>query len=467
MNKLFILITRIFLGGGLALCFLYVVLLSYIYYSDTRDVKIVTNVKSIYSRIKEPHQLELLKHGIDSLIKRIDMIKSAKESIELEFFIYELDEASTLVTQELIKASKRGVKIKLLVDYSVAVFKLAPKYAGELMESGIEVRYYNTAANSNLIAVQHRNHRKLLIVDGVSAVTGGRNIATEYFDLNESYNFLDYDVVVNGKIVRDIRQSFFHYWESDYASIPDKDINGESYFSNKSIDKKILNKIVAARLSYNERKETSECRDIAFTTDFPGVLVNNRQVYKRLEELVQSATEELIAESPYLILRKDGAELIKSVTSRGVSFSILTNGLHSTDAYYTSAAMGLSLGVMEDIDLTLYLFEGKSIYSQETVGDRWGIHSKRAVVDKKHTVIGTYNIDPRSANLNSEMIIICRDNPELASIILDDINERINGSIKLGVDDYNLSAITKDAGRSSVIKFYLSLPLVFFLEFLL
>ena len=197
------------------------------------------------------------------------------------------------------------------------------------------------------------------------------------------------------------------------------------------------------------------------------MLVNNRQLYKRLEELVQTATEELIAESPYLILRKDGAEILKSVTSRGVSFSTLTNGLHSTDAYYTSAAMGLSLGFMEDIDLTLYLFEGKSVYSQETVGDRWGIHSKRAVIHKRHTVIGTYNVDPRSANLNSEMIIICRDNPELASIVLDDINERINSSKKLGADDYNLSTITKDAGRSSVIKFYLTLPLVYFLEFLL
>jgi putative cardiolipin synthase len=80
------------------------------------------------------------------------------------------------------------------------------------------VRYYNTISNSNFIAVQHRNHRKLLIVDERIVITGGRNIANEYFDLHQKYNFLDYDILVQGKIVKDIRQSFYSYWESYYAT---------------------------------------------------------------------------------------------------------------------------------------------------------------------------------------------------------------------------------------------------------
>ncbi|WP_158246898.1 phosphatidylserine/phosphatidylglycerophosphate/cardiolipin synthase family protein [Halobacteriovorax sp. DA5] len=470
MNRIYKLSLKIITGIILLIAAMYAVLLAYIYYTDNKEVKVVSNIKSIYSRMKTPHQLEVIPYGVDSFIKRIEMIQNAAESIEVEFFIYDLDLASKVVTSELIKASQRGVQVRILVDFSIAVFKLAPEYTNYLKEKGIEVRYYNTVSNTNFIAVQHRNHRKLLIIDGKIAMTGGRNIANDYFDLGENYNFHDFDITVEGKVVKDIRQSFFSYWESDYASVPElPSENLQSDFFNIGKDSaRLMNYLTKVKEEIHTSENKFECNDITYITDSPGVLVSNRQVYRRLEELVKSAKSEFLVESPYLVLRSDGANLIKSAIDNGVEFSILTNSLFSTDAYYTAAALALNLRRIHDLGLKTFVYNGTNSYESYKLlntneHSKWGVHSKRAVIDGKHTIVGTYNIDPRSANLNSEMVIICRDNPELAKAVRDDIKLRMNHSREL----HGHEIITRGAGTMEKLKFYLSMPLVYFLDFLL
>ena len=114
------------------------------------------------------------------------LIESAQKSIELEFFIYEIDTASRLITQALARKAQEGVRVRLLVDFALPVFKLAPRYIQTLEKAGVEVRYYNTAGFERFFAAQHRTHRKLLVVDRQHAIIGGRNIADEYFDLSDS-----------------------------------------------------------------------------------------------------------------------------------------------------------------------------------------------------------------------------------------------------------------------------------------
>lgn len=463
-------LAKIFLGVIVLLLSCYGVLLAYIAYSDSAESKIVNNVKSIYARYQTPHIVELLEDGKESLKKRIEMIRNAKEEIEMEFFIYELDLVSRFVTNELIDAAKRGVKVRLLVDYSIAVFKLAPEYSHFLKSVGIEVRYYNTITNANFIAVQHRNHRKLLITDRSNVITGGRNVANEYFDMAQEYNFLDYDIFVEGEIVKDIRQSFYQYWESSYASDPtfvEKNIAASFYAKNNEFEE-----IYSLIESYNKDPSRFTCQDIAYTTDFPGVLVQNRQVYRRIEEMLSEVKETVYVESPYLVLRSEGRGLIENVIKKGVKFSILTNSLYSTDAYYTVSALALTLDDIDRLGLDLYLYQGdaprqRDDLSSEARKSRWGIHSKRAVLDEKHTIIGTYNIDPRSANLNSEMIIICRDNPEIAHAVLENLQGRMDTSLKMTQNHYQISDLIREASFSSKLKFYLSMPLVYFLGYLL
>src|SRR5690606_7114732 len=111
-------------------------------------------------------------------------------------------------------------KIRILVDFSFVAFRGRPEFARFLRAKGVQVRYYNTSALYRLFAIQHRSHRKLLIIDNKIAVTGGRNIADDYFDLRAKFNFIDSDVLLKGPLTESITKSFDLYWNSPLTSIP-------------------------------------------------------------------------------------------------------------------------------------------------------------------------------------------------------------------------------------------------------
>jgi putative cardiolipin synthase len=431
----------------------------------------------VFIRSLQPHKIELINDGLASLQRRIELIESAKQSIELEFFIYELDTAARIVTAKLIDAAKRGVKVKLLVDFSAPVFKLRPKYARGLEERGIEVRYYNTASLLRFVSSQHRSHRKLLIVDGKSAITGGRNIGDDYFNLSTHYNFLDSDLWLEGPVVESMRVSFMHYWDSDLASRSSEFPDDKEGFDERFhiTDPELTEKIARVRaIAGIESKAPIQhtCNDVVFATDYIGKSAFNRQVFRRLAEFLGEARSELVGESPYFILRKDGIELLNQLSQRGVTQTFLTNSLLSTDAWYTVSALSLSLSAMEKANIDLRVYNGSrpepSALTVNESSDRWGVHAKRAVVDRKHIVIGTYNVDPRSANFNSELMLICRDNPELAEEMLADINNRISRSRKLFESGSSpLDRLLEGSASDQRIKFALAIPLVWFFDFLL
>ena len=195
-------------------------------------------------------------------------------------------------------------------------------------------------------------------------------------------------------------------------------------------------------------------------------------MFRRLAEVLGEARSELVGESPYFILRKDGIELLNQLSQRGVTQTFLTNSLLSTDAWYTVSALSLSLSAMEKANIDLRVYNGSrpepSALTVNESSDRWGVHAKRAVVDRKHIVIGTYNVDPRSANFNSELMLICRDNPELAEEMLADINNRISRSRKLFESGSSpLDRLLEGSASDQRIKFALAIPLVWFFDFLL
>src|SRR3954466_7841991 len=185
---------------------------------------------SLLAHSAAPHTLTHFDQGAASFDRRLQLVASARKSIALEFFIYAVDDASRLLTQALIKKAREGVQVRILVDFSAPVFELKPAYARLLGEAGVQVRYYNTSALYRLVSTQHRSHRKLLIIDDDTVLTGGRNIENDYFDLSDHYNFLDSDLEVSGPIVKTVLQSFDVYWNSRLASepAPESESNAEA-----------------------------------------------------------------------------------------------------------------------------------------------------------------------------------------------------------------------------------------------
>lgn len=388
--------------------------------------------ESLEAHSTAPHRLLHLDQGAASFARRLALIEGARKSIELEFFIYNVDRAARLLTRALVKKAKEGVAVRVLVDFSAPVFQLKPAYAKLMADAGVKVRYYNTSSLYRVVSIQHRSHRKLLIVDGGTVLTGGRNIGDDYFDLSDHYNFLDSDLEVSGPIVSTVRASFDVYWNSHLSRDPDPaervSAETEKFFLPEAGDFDVLAKVKAEGEAYLRSHPAHECRDLRFVTDFPNHGEASRKVFNAIVEELTRAKREAVVESPYFVIKKGGYQVLEDLQRRGVAVEVLTNSLASTDASYAVAALYPRLSWLAGYGLTLHAYGGKALPGQSTAiggGEpRWGVHSKRGVLDSETTLLGTYNIDPRSANLNSELMLVCRGAPKLAAEVLASIAAR-------------------------------------------
>jgi putative cardiolipin synthase len=433
--------------------------------------------KSLIAHSTAPHTIAHIDQGAASFQRRLELIASARKSIALEFFIYDVDEASRLLTQALIGKAREGVQVRILVDFSAPVFKLKPAYARLLGQAGVKVRYYNTSALYRLVSIQHRSHRKLLIIDEETVLTGGRNIANDYFDLSDRYNFLDSDLEVSGPIVKTVLQSFDIYWNSRLATEPAADSAPDEaaakFVVPRDGDAALLERLRAAGESYRGSHKTYECRDLRFVTDFPNQGEASRNVFNAIVEELGRAKHEAVVESPYFVIKSGGYAVLKDLHKRGVNVRVLTNSLASTDASYSVAALYPWLGSLADTGLTLSAYGGAPLPSQGTNlrggTPRWGVHSKRGVIDGETTLLGTYNMDPRSANLNSELMLVCRGQKELAAEVLASIAAREAASARV-IERGRIvrrSALLGDTPLSHRIRFLLEMPIANLFDFLL
>ncbi len=429
---------------------------------------------SIDVRSREPHKLVLLDEGFDSLAERLRLIEQAQQSIELEFFIYEIDTASRLVTQALARKAQQGVTVRLLVDFSLPVFKLAPHVAAELAAAGVQVRYYNTAALVRFFAVNHRTHRKLLVVDRRVAIVGGRNIGDDYFDLSPRYNFLDSDLLIDGPVAAAISDSFELYWASEWvtkpgAAAPDTATSRPASLLGPAEAR--LESLAAELRLHTLSPPATTCNDLHFVTDYPGSGVERRRVYQELTRLSQEARTQIMVESPYLVLRDDGVAVLAALAQRGVKLQFLTNSLHSTDAFYTVASLAHVLDRLNLPGTEVWAFQGAPLTGspRASASPRWGVHAKRAVFDDDTVAIGTYNVDPRSANLNAELMVVCRGNRELADAVKASIGARMAQSRAIlgtpGAGGYN--ALVEGADAETHLWMRAVTPLSRFIDVLL
>ncbi len=432
-------------------------------------------MQSTRGEFKSPHKISLLDRGVDSLHARIQLIRKAQKSIEMEFFIFDLDQTSRLLMHELITKAQQGVNVRILVDFSKPIFRLKPAYAKYLSQFGIQVRYYNTAPLYRVVSIQHRTHRKMLVVDGAEMIIGGRNIADEYFDMDPEYNFLDSDIWVEGEVVQFVQQGFDDYFESEMAHTPevelveeDRFLETQSFFEDREA--------LAQTLSLVQKHSQHEwpqypCDDVVFVTDPPSIAEEHHEIFRELARLSKGIEKEVLLESPYFILGQGGLDIFEQLANRGVKVRVLTNSLNSTDATYVTSAMASKLFEIKKYGVELHLMKGNPSASQSSISTeaRWGLHAKRGVIDGKHTLVGTYNIDPRSANLNSELILICKDSAELAEATIKSMKERLlvarlmvaEGKLK------DFSALSSGASFSTQVLMVLLMPLSSLFQFLL
>jgi len=394
----------------------------------------------------------VLEDGGNAMISRAFLSEYAEETIDIQYFIFSTDNVGLIACDYLVRAADRGVKVRILVD---DIMVDAGSHDILTMDSheNISIRIYNPGVNLGKNIVQklakfrydfrdanQRMHNKTFTVDGKIVITGGRNIADEYFDYDHEYNFRDRDVLLIGKDTKQVNESFIDFWESG-LSVPVADLvenetvepNNPERFENlhryacnpDNFWPQIRTKIESMPEAFKNIQKTGKLvwlDSISYISDLPGKndgtegLGGSGKSTDALIELIKKAKHSIDIQSPYLITTELSQQLFKAAVDRGVKIRILTNSLASTDnleafsGYQSIRADLLRTGV-EIYEFRPDAAVRKEIMTgalQETIDYTpiFGLHAKSMVIDNEITVIGTFNLDPRSANLNTECVTI-------------------------------------------------------------
>lgn len=406
-------------------------------------------LKPFDDKMKNSTGIYVLEQGTEAMFSRAWLSEQAQKTIDVQYFIFSSDNIGLIAVDYLVKAAERGIKVRLLVD-DIMIDATGHELLKLAAHENISIKIYNPMTNIgknivdkmvNLITDFHglnqRMHNKTFTVDGQVSITGGRNVADEYFGYDHLYNFRDRDVLLLGGKTRDIQTSFNLFWD-DALSVPveklvsSKDeINTDfsalhQYACNPAnFVPKIRKQINNLPAIFKDIVQTGNLQwldGVEYISDLPGK--NDGTIFlggsglstERLIKLVQQAKKSVIIQTPYLITTDLSKKLFKTLIEQGVEVKILTNSLSSNDNLEAFSGYQRDRKALLKTGVKIYEFKPNAQIRQKIMSEVmegqlqaspiFGMHAKSMVIDDDITVIGTFNLDPRSANLNTESITI-------------------------------------------------------------
>ena len=368
-----------------------------------------------------------LDSGIDALSARVGLIDRAERTIDIQSFLLKDDVSGNLVALHLAQAADRGVRVRLLMDDALTG-AVDPGLLSLDEHENIDVRVFNPfprrrsrfislLANYNIL--NRRMHNKSLTVDNQVTIVGGRNIADEYYRTGGESEFIDEDLLAIGAPVDVVSDGFDEYWNSPQAipmgafdnlvahggvvesvAVARKLIDahrGGSFLGG--VDGRLIDQLVAGSLQLvpaevevvldrPEKLRHFTLRRISVTSEY-------------LQRLASAAVRELIVISPYFVPRKEGVDFFAALVKKGVNVVIITNSLASTNHSSVHAVYARYRKPLLQKGVQLYELRARSESAKSRT--KLTLHSKVATVDRQRLFVGSFNLDPRSLYLNTEM----------------------------------------------------------------
>ena len=389
----------------------------------------------------------LLETGRSALTTRLALAERVQHSLDLQYYIYRNDVSGRLLTAALLHAADRGVRVRLLLD-DMYVGEDEAAIIGLDAHPNVEVRLFNPflLRGHNPLGrllefigdkerLNRRMHNKLFIADNQFAITGGRNIGDEYFQVEDELAFRDLDVLATGAMVRDMSAAFDAYWNSANAvpagALPKPKARGQLLdelrdvleWNLAQIEQDTLFRFIGLDvLGAGEVAEASPwlTGTAEFLFDPPekaGTEVEMAQLpTTRLFLHGLDARTELLIASPYFVPGQAGVDLLHYLHGRGAQVRILTNSLAANDvaivhAGYTKYRMPLIQGGMELYELKRDKVPPGLQLRLGGGASRTSLHSKALVFDRETVYVGSMNLDPRSVLLNTEAGLVIHSPP--------------------------------------------------------
>jgi phosphatidylserine/phosphatidylglycerophosphate/cardiolipin synthase-like enzyme len=421
------------------------------------------------------HYVNLLDIGEEALLLRLHLIRAARNSIYIQQYIWSADTSGLLIFRELVKAARRGVDVKIIGDQLSTMsdakrvasmvaahknlqFKIYNPTFGELETSNVELAVSGLV---RLSGVNQRMHNKLMVIDEAIAVLGGRNHEDRYFDLDPRYDFKDRDILVIGATVGDMVFSFREYWAYKY-SVPAqylKDVEPHFVSEDYPIFEVEVPTSLAVRDISRKASDYGHIRrtfvdpafrvtgQVAFYADMPGKPFEGvepdparpiKSSYQGISEVGRDASEELIIQTPYLVVTEKAVDGLKQLRKEhpGLRIVASTNSLASIDHFLAYSFMiKQRKRLLQTLGFRIFEFKPVPGDVREMItrydrlveeagnpaaasADRMpvdvegpivGLHGKSIVVDGQIAFVGSHNFDPRSASFNTENAVAIWD----------------------------------------------------------
>ncbi|MET0028368.1 MAG: phospholipase D family protein [Candidatus Thiodiazotropha sp.] len=408
------------------------------------------------SRLQHPGQsaVKVLEKGEHALLTRAWLTETADRSIDAQYFIWSTDNIATLASERLYTAAERGVRVRVIVDDLLIDAEPVTLLSLDA-HPNIEIRIYNPLHSvgrgffsrlwhllTNFRASNQRMHDKLVIYDGRIAITGGRNMADEYFDYDHEYNFRDRDVLAAGAVVPQMQTSFEAFWNSP-LSVPLASLleDEQQDLTQQQIQAYVEWLHAYARNPENFAPEVRHAitdmggraqqiladmhwTEASYLHDIPGKntrhhgLDGGGRTTDSLISLLAGAHRQILIESPYLVMPEPGFDFFAELIARGVKIAIVTNSLASTDNLQAYSGYMKQKQRLLDLGFQIHEFKPRPgvardlIARHEMLGKQvpvFALHAKSLVIDERITYVGTFNLDPRSTNLNTEVGLVIHD----------------------------------------------------------
>ena len=415
-----------------------------------------TSVGQLFEQAARQHPGEsgfaLIRYGRPAFTARVALTELAEKSLDVQYYIWEADATGRIIAERLMQAADRGVRVRVLVD-DISLVGRDAKVAAMDAHPNIEIRVFNPFANRDarlfdfafdLERVNHRMHNKIMVMDNAVTIVGGRNIGNHYFSVATDANFRDLDIAAAGPVVREVSNVFDHFWNGEWAvpiaALVDRpytmaDLREARAFISDSLAQQNypypLDQDVAAL-----NAELTAIRDRfiwapgQIVWDDPAAIeqgITDGAMIKALFKKVHSLQSELLIESAYFVTRDKAVETVKQMRERGVRIRMLTNSLASNDVVAAHAGHAKRRKQLIEAGMDLYEYRPDSRVTKTRAyrgESKAALHTKAIVFDREAVFIGSFNLDPRSAAINTEAGLYV-ESPELARQVIEYMDEGV------------------------------------------
>src|SRR4249919_3377230 len=423
---------------------------------------------------------------IDAFATRVLMVRAADRTLDLQYYIWNADMTGLLLLDEVRQAADRGVRVRLLVDDN-GVAAMDAHLAALDAHPNVEVRLFNPfvlrkvrslGALVDFQRLNRRMHNKSMTADGLATIVGGRNLGDAYFDGDAHVAFVDLDVLAVGKVAGEVEDKFDAYWNSQHARTISSILGATPAES--------LPQLSALLAAAKARPDAARYMDVVARNDViraleqgtlpfewvpvtlaydppakaSGGVKESQLLVTQLETMLGNPQRQLDVISPYFVPGKRGLKAFCDIAARGVQLRVGTNSLAANDVVAVHSGYAKWRERLLACGVKLYELKPAGAVGEPRAPGSWkrpgsssaSLHGKVFALDRRRAFIGSFNFDPRSVWINTEMGLVI-DSPTLAGKISDALDQRVAGGayeVQLRADGKGLQWLEHKDGKTIV-----------------